>query len=235
MNEFKLYYWPIPFRGNFIRCMLSFCNVSYHDATVPELLELKNKDMSSKDTKAIFMAPPLIYDTTEDMFISQMPAIVLYLARKYNKLPLNNKDITITENILLSCNDILAEISRNNGSQMWEDKNEWNEFINGRFLKWLSILENQAFRNGLKENESYFFGGNEATAVDIILLALVGTMHAKLPEMKPILLKGCPSIMNLCDRLLNESSNLKSLFDEQSSSPVYCGGQIEASIRKMLA
>ena len=237
MNEhskFKLYYWPIPFRGNFIRCMLSFCNVQYNDATVAELLELKSADMSSKDTRAIFMAPPLIYDVEEDIFISQMPAIVLYLARKYNKMPTNNNQITITENILLSSNDILAEISKNNGSMMWQNKEEWQEFIDGRFCRWLSILESQATRNGLRENAGYFFGNNAATAVDIILFALIGTMRAKLPEMIPILLKGCPSVMNLCDRLLEESSNLKLLFDEQASNNVYCGGQIEASIRKVL-
>ena len=139
MSEYTFYYWPIPFRGNFVTSIFHYSGTPYVEGKVSELMQLKNADPSDPEAKAIFMAPPLLHDKEMDLYVSQMPAIVFHLGRKFKMMPPDNL-VTIGEKIILDCNDVLAEISRNNGSKMWEEKENWDEFIGGRFTKWYLCL-----------------------------------------------------------------------------------------------
>jgi glutathione S-transferase len=139
MSEYTFYYWPIPFRGNFVTSIFHYSGTPYVEGKVSELMQLKNADPSDPEAKAIFMAPPLLHDKEMDLYVSQMPAIVFHLGRKFKMMPPDNL-VTIGEKIILDCNDVLAEISRNNGSKMWEEKEDCDEFIGGRFTKWYLCL-----------------------------------------------------------------------------------------------
>ncbi len=48
-----------------------------------------------------------------------MPAIVTYLADIYGLVPSNAAARATALKVLLDCNDVLANITRSNGSQMW--------------------------------------------------------------------------------------------------------------------
>ena len=44
-----------------------------------------------------------------------------------------------------------------------------------------------------------------------------------------------PRVMALCDRMMSKSEGLKNLIEGQSKNKTYCGGQIEKSIRSVIA
>ena len=229
---YVVYYWGIGFRGNFIKCLLDYADVSYADGSVQDLVQLKQA--SPIGATALFMAPPLLYDVEKDFYISQTTAIVTYLARKHNLAPSSLQDMATAEKILADCNDVLNEITRNCGAQMW-DKESWEEFMKsgGRFEKWLQIMEETATRAGLGTSSGYFLNTPEATFVDTSIYALWATMERSVPELRHVLRHHAPRVMSLCDRL-GENPRLVSLFQRQPAIP-YCGGQIEKSLREVVA
>ena len=64
------------------------------------------------------MAPPMLHDHELDAWIGQTPAIVSHLARKYSLLPEDSNLIWVCEKVLNDCQDICAELTRNNGSKV---------------------------------------------------------------------------------------------------------------------
>src|SRR5580658_4800194 len=77
MSDYDLYYWPIPFRGQFVRAVLAHAGKSWteHDgAAISKLMRGPVNDMPVP-----FMGPPLLIDKKADFAVSQMAAIVLYL------------------------------------------------------------------------------------------------------------------------------------------------------------
>lgn len=111
---------------------------------------------------------------------------------------------------------------------MWDDES-WKEFISGRFVKWLQILESTAIQQGLGVSDGFYLGTPNATFADTSVFALLATMEKTLPEMSPLLRHYTPRAMSLCDRLAS-NPGLSALFQRQSTD-LYCGGYIERSIR----
>jgi glutathione S-transferase len=225
--NYSLYYWPIPFRGQYIRAALRYSGVEYEECNPMELKKLKNAD---GQPMAMFMAPPALRDG--DLYISQTPAIVSHLGRKLGLCPTDPNKIAVADALVNNCNDIINELTRHCGSKMWTQE-EFDEFVKGRFPKWLSVVENTATRLGLKVTEGFFLGGESATYADTSVFACFALMEKCLPALRPLLRQELPCVMALCDRL-GENPGLKELTDSQGSAP-YCGGHIEKSIQEALA
>ncbi len=84
MTDYKLYYWSVPFRGQFVRAVLAFAGKTWTeggDDAIAGLMEGAVKKMPVP-----FMGPPLLIDRKADFAIAQMPAIILYLGETLNLL-----------------------------------------------------------------------------------------------------------------------------------------------------
>jgi glutathione S-transferase len=128
--------------------------------------------------------------------------------------------------ILMDCNDVLMEICRYNGSAMWE-REQWIEFRSQRLPRWLDIFE-ESLKRG-------FLGKDQVSFADIGVFALFGNMTRCLPELEADVRKRAPGIRALCQRIGSEPSLASYVADEeQKYGKLYCGGQIEQSIREML-
>ena len=232
-SKYTIYYWPISFRGEFIKILLTSQGIEYSTAKVQELLALKNAPVGS--TAGLnFMAPPLLYDMEEKVYVSQTGTIVSYLARKHHLVPQDHCKLMTAEKLVNDCNDVLAELTRNNGSKMWEEVDDFKAFLDGRFKKWLQIIEKTGTDNGLKDGQ-YYLGGEQMTFADTSLVACFGVMDHCLGGVErkfgQVLRLNAPTVMQLVDRL-KQTENIKAYFGQMKETP-YCGGQIEASIRKM--
>ena len=64
--NYKLYYWPVPFRGNFIRLLLEEGNEEYSETATEEIINLKS--MSPEKQPFPSMAPPFLHDLKKQYF-----------------------------------------------------------------------------------------------------------------------------------------------------------------------
>jgi len=226
--DYKLYYWDLPFRGNFIQLLLAEVNDEYekHDAT-----EIYPERILNVNYPA--MAPPCLYDCNQKLYFSQMPAILMYLGQIHDYLPKNPETLTLALKILLDCNDVLLEVTNHHGMVMW-DKKQWRKFRNERFSLWLNLFEKTGLENGLQQNKGYILGPTLSVA-DIATTALWGTMIHSFPELKRDLQHHAPNVRNLCCRIETRPS-IKAFLEKQREcyGKTYCGGQIEHSLRKVI-
>ena len=223
--RFQLYYWPIPFRGCFVSYLFAYRDVPLLEETSFEAnRDLKNLHPSEQDVP--FMGPPVLRDLESGRTLSQMPAIVLYVSRQLDFIPEDPFDVAMCMKVLMDCNDVLMEVCRYNGSSMWVRK-EWSQFRSQRFPRWLQIFEESLKRGSI--------GKEPVSFADIGVFALFGNMIRCLPELEADLLTHAPGIHALCQRLSSHPSLAEYVAgEEQTYGKLYCGGQIEASIRKML-
>ncbi len=103
----------------------------------------------------------------------------------------------------------------------------------GRFAKWLQIMEVTGERHGLKADSGFLLGTTSATFADTTVFALWATMERSLPELSRIMRQNAPKVMALCDRI-GTNTRVAELLHQQPTAP-YCGGQIEKSLRTVLA
>jgi hypothetical protein len=60
MSDYKLYYWPAPFRGQFVRAVLAFAGQDWTEAGAGEISELMGRPVA--DMPVPFMGPPVLVD-----------------------------------------------------------------------------------------------------------------------------------------------------------------------------
>src|ERR1700722_6056615 len=146
MSDYELYYWSVPFRGQFVRAILAHAGKSWTeggDAAISKLM-----DGAVKDMPVPFMGPPLLIDKKANFAIAQMPAIVLYLGETLDLIPTDPRLRALTMKIVNDANDVIDEITLNGGQKMWTEK-RWKEFV-PRLKKWMSVWEETGRRHGLK-------------------------------------------------------------------------------------
>jgi glutathione S-transferase len=81
-----------------------------------------------------------------------------------------------------------------------------------------------------------FIGKQPASFADISVFALFGNMTRCLPELEADLREHAPGIHAHCQEIGSQPSLARYVAsEEQNYSKLYCGGEIEKSIRKMLA
>ncbi|MDV2081118.1 glutathione S-transferase [Marinobacter xestospongiae] len=223
--RFQLFYWPIAFRGCFVSYLFAYRNIPLQEETSPDVIaRLKSLPPGEQDIP--FVGPPVLKDRKTGHTLSQMPAIVQYAAQELGLTPQDPYTAALSLKVLMDCNDLLMELCRYNGSSMWTHE-EWREFRTRRLPQWLRLFEEALIRG--------HFGNEQVTFADIGVYALFGNMIRCLPELEPDLHTHAPGIHALCQRIGAQPSLAAYVAEqEQRFGKLYCGGQIEASIRAML-
>jgi glutathione S-transferase len=231
MLTYTLYYWPVPFRGQFVRSVLAHVHAIWDEAGIEAISTLMQTAPAGQLIP--HMGPPVLTDRATDLSLAQTPAILAYLGRKHDLIPNDPLHDALTTKIIADSNDVLCEMTLNNGAQMWT-RESWNAY-RPRLGRWMEIFEETGRRHGLKANAGYFFGTERPGLADLTVHILWGTMTAKLPSLRPILDATAPAIAGLSDRIgaLPEQIDLCARSDAEYGND-WCGGQIEASLRAVL-
>lgn len=138
-----------------------------------------------------------------------------------------------TLKITADANDVIDEITLDGGRQMWTEQ-RWREF-RPRLEKWMSLWEETGRRHGLKADSGFLLGGDAAGVADIVTATLWSTMTERFAPIAAMLEDVAPHVAALTTRIA-ALPPLKALAAKarQDYGDAYCGGQIEASLRKVL-
>lgn len=231
---YRFYYWPIPFRGHFVRYALAFAGTDWQEAEASELIDLKGLPPERQPVQ--FMGPPVLHDLERDIWISQLQAVLDYLGHRLGLGPSDPADRAMTLKIVGDCIDVLEEITRHCGrSGMWTPET-WEPFVSRRLPRWMHLFEATGRAHGLTETGGTMLGSDSPMLADLATAALWHTMTDKLPALRPVLDREAPCTAALSDRIaaLPDIAEMRAAQDARSGD-LYCGGQIEDSIRAMLA
>lgn len=231
MADYELYYWSAPFRGQFVRAVLAYAGKSWPEAGDEKIARLMRGEV--KDMPIPFMGPPMLIDMKSGFAIAEMPAIVLYLGETLDLLPATPALRALTIKIVNDANDVIDEITNDGGREMWTQKS-WAKFV-PRLEKWMSFWDETGRRHGLKVNSGYMLGGEIPGIADVVTATLWPTMADRFPKVWEFLDEVAPMTAALTRRL----AKLPALAQLAAKSKLeygetYCGGAIEASLRKVL-
>jgi glutathione S-transferase len=232
MSDYELYYWSIPFRGQFVRAILAYAGRSWTEAGDDRISQLMTGAV--KDMPVPFMGPPVLVDNSAHFAIAEMPAVVLYLGETLDLLPATPALRALTIKIVNDANDVIDEITNDGGREMWTKKS-WATFV-PRLRKWMSFWDETGRRHGLKTRSGYLLGGETPTIADIVTATLWSTMGDRFPKLSEYLDEAAPMTAALTRRMI-ELPPLAELAAKAKAEygDIYCGGNIEASLRAVLA
>ncbi|MBB2156938.1 glutathione S-transferase [Gluconacetobacter diazotrophicus] len=232
MSDYILYYWSVPFRGQFVRAVLAHAGKSWTeggDAAISALMEGTVRDMPVP-----FMGPPLLIDRKADFAIAEMPAILLYLGETLDLMPATAALRALTMKSVNDANDVIDEITLDGGRQMWTEK-RWQDFM-PRLEKWMSLWEETGRRHGLTAESGFLLGGDAPGIADVVTATLWSTMADRFPPIGAILDASAPMTAALARRVADLPPLARlAARARQDYGDAYCGGQIEASLRKVLS
>ena len=231
MPGYELYYWSVPFRGQFVRAVLAHAGRDWSeggDAAIGRLMEGPAKKMPVP-----FMGPPVLVDKEAGVAISQMPAILLYLGETLDLLPDTPALRALTIKVVNNANDVIDEMTQDGGRQMWTDA-RWKEFV-PRLRKWMSLFEELGARHGLKARSGFLLGGDRPGIADVVTATLWSTMSERFPKVGTMLKRSAPLVAGLTARIaaLPALARLAEKANEDYGD-AWCGGKIEQSLRKVL-
>ena len=232
MSDYTLYYWSAPFRGQFVRAVLAFAGKTWTEAGDEAIGELMRGPVEK--TPVPFMGPPLLVDHAADFAIAQTTAIILYLGETLDLLPATPAARALTIKVVHDAVDVIDEMTLDGGRQMWTPE-RWAEFV-PRLRKWMSFWEETGRRHGLAAEAGFLLGGETPGIADVVTAVLWSTMTERFPTIGAILEKTAPMTAALVRRVA-DLPPLKALADKarEDYGDTWCGGQIEASLRKVLA
>lgn len=231
MTDYTLYYWPLPFRGQFVRSVLAHVHATWDEAGVGAISTLM--DTAPARQLVPHMGPPVLTDHAADLSLAQTPAILAYLGGKHGLIPNDPRRDALTVKIVADANDVLYEMTLHNGAQMWTQES-WNAY-RPRLGRWMEIFEETGRRHGLTAQAGHLLGTEAPSLADLTTHILWGTMTAKLPSLRPMLDATAPGIASLADRIagLPDQNDLR-VRSDAAYGDEWCGGQIEASLRTVL-
>lgn len=230
MSDYTLYYWPAPFRGQFVRAVLEHMKADWREASIDAVIDLM--DAAPDEQPTPLMAPPILADHTADLTLSQTSAILGYLGRKHRLMPSDAKRAALTNMILADVDDILYEMTRYNGAQMWTQP-EWDAY-QPRLGRWMDIFDAIGRRHGLTARAGHMLGTRAFGLADLAMSVLWRTMTDCLPPLRP-LLDEREALAGLCDRVAALPEQAALIERSRAAyGDSWCGGQIEASLREVL-
>jgi glutathione S-transferase len=231
MADYELYYWPIPFRGQFVRALLAFAGKSWKEGDIAAMTRMKNG--ATSDMTVPFMGPPVLIDKRANFAVSQMPAIVLYLGETLKLMPADPALKAMTLKIVCDANDVIDDITLDGGRLMWTPA-RWKDFT-PRLKRWMSFWDEIGRRHGLSSDAGYLLGGDEPGVADVVTATLWSTMADRFPVFGEMLEEAAPMTAALTRRVAALPALAKLAADTKAAyGEVYCGGQIEASLRRVL-
>jgi glutathione S-transferase len=99
----------------------------------------------------------------------------------------------------------------------------------------MSIWEDTGRRHGLETNAGFLLGGAAPGVADIVTATLWSTMTDRLPTIEAMLDEAAPMTAALTRRVAALPPLAKlAAKARRDHGDAYCGGQIEASLRKVL-
>lgn len=217
---YSLYYWPIPFRGHFVRMILAHVGARWDEQGFAGMSAFKDRAVS--ELPYPFMAPPVVHDHGADRWLCQLPAIVMYLGRKHGL----SRDPDSELRLICDASDILLEITRGHGAQMW-DRAAWAVFREERLVRWMVLHERLVGDEELDR-------GDGVTLAGLVLSGLWHTMVRALPELRPVLEGQAPRVAALADRVAATPRIARMLATWDDGGWRYCAGEIEQSVLDML-
>lgn len=230
-SDYHLYYWPVPFRGQFVRAILAHAKKTWTESDPAAISALL--DGPAKDMPVPFMGPPMLIDRKADFPIAEMPAIVLYLGETLDLLPSTPALRALTMKTVNDANDVIDELTLDGGREMWT-RIKWKKFV-PRLEKWMSIWEETGCRHSLTGEAGFLLGGEVPGIADIVTATLWSTMTDRFQTIRVILEETAPMTAALSRRVSDLPSMAKlAAKAKREYGDVYCGGQIEASLRKVL-
>ncbi|HLY58303.1 MAG TPA: glutathione S-transferase [Stellaceae bacterium] len=231
MSDYDLYYWSVPFRGQFVRAVLAHAGKTWTecgDAAISKLMGGPAADMPVP-----FMGPPLLIDRKANFAIAQMPAVVFYLGETLDLLPATPALRALTMKVVNDANDVIDEITLDGGREMWTEK-RWHDFV-PRLKKWMLFWEEIGRRHGLKAESGFLLGGEAPGIADIVTAILWSTMADRFRKIEAILDEAAPVTAALTRRVAALPPLAKLAAKARKDyGDAYCGGQIGASLRKVL-
>ena len=231
MSDYELYYWPIPFRGQFVRAVLAFAGKSWTEHDGAAISKLMGGTVERMPIP--FMGPPVLIDKKADFAVSQMSAIMLYLGETLGLMPATPALRALTMKVVLDANDVIDDITLDGGRLMWTQKS-WREFL-PRLRKWMSLWEETGRRHGLTEASGFLLGGDAAGVADVVTAVLWSTMTERFPAIAEVFEETAPLTAALTRRVAALPALAKlAAKAKRDYGEAYCGGQIEASLRKVV-
>jgi glutathione S-transferase len=231
MSDYTLYYWSAPFRGQFVRAVLGWAGKTWDEAGDDRIAALMGGPV--KEMPIPFMGPPVLIDHANDFAVSQVPAILLYLGESLDLMPTDAAGRALTLKVVCDANDVIDELTRDGGKSMWTD-DRWEEF-RPRLEKWMSFWEETGRRHGLKAKAGYLLGGDEPGLADVLTATLWTTIVERFPAIGKTLDKVAPHTAALARRV-SDLPALVAVAEKARADygDTWSGGQIEASLRKVL-
>ena len=137
----------------------------------------------------------------------------------------------LTMKIVNDANDVIDELTLRGGRQMWTEK-RWKAFV-PRLKKWMSFWEETGRRHGLAAKSGFLLGGAPGIA-DIVTATLWSTMADRFRKIETMLENGPHD--GSADATRGGVPPLAALAAKarEDYGDAYCGGRIEASLRKVL-
>jgi glutathione S-transferase len=231
MQDYTLYYWSVPFRGQFVRAVLAWAGKAWREAGDDQIEKLMEEQV---DQMAVpFMGPPLLIDNTNSFAIAQMPAIILYLGETLGLMPATPSLRALTMKIVNDTNDLIDEITLQGGQSMWTEA-RWREFV-PRLKKWMSFWEETGRRHGLTADAGFLLGGEAPGIADVVTATLWTTMADRFSAIASIFDETAPLTSALVRRVssLPPLAELAEKARREYGYEAYCGGQIEIALRKV--
>lgn len=222
-TDYEFYYWPLPFRGQLVRWVLTYVGASWREFDAEEIVARKGASPFAQDEP--FMAPPLLHDAAGDLWLAQLPAILVYLGERHKMLPVSHAARARVVKNICDANDVLDTITRNGGAQMW-DEDSWRDQGLPRLIRWMEIFEAALPQSGRS---------GPPGLGELVSAALWHTMLDRLPPLQKTMYQHAPRVMAETARIA-ALPELQAFDTEEKSrlGDVYCGGQIEASLRTVL-
>jgi glutathione S-transferase len=232
MSDYKFYYWSAPFRGQFVRAVLTYAGKTWTEGGEDTIVRLM--EGSVKRMPVPFMGPPLLIDKKADFAIAEMPAILLYLGETLDLLPGTAALRALTMKIVNDANDVIDDVTLDGGREMWTPK-RWRAFV-PRLKKWMSLWEETGRRHGLKPDSGFLLGSKSPGIADVVTATLWSTMAERFQKIEVILKETAPVTASLTRRVADLPPLAKLAAKARKDyGDAYCGGQIEASLRKVVS
>jgi glutathione S-transferase len=230
--DYDLFYWPVPFRGQFIRAILAYAGKTWDEHDAGEIEKLMTA--APQDQPVPFMGPPVLIDKRAGVALSQMPSIAIYLGETLGLIPGDAATRAMTAKIVNDANDVIDEITIDGGREMWTTET-WDDFV-PRLKRWMAIWEAMAAQHGLDHNEGFLLRTDDASVADIVTTTLWSTITDRFPAIAAMLDEAAPKTAAL-SRRLQEVPSLKALKTDSDAryGDAYCGGEIEKSLQKVAA
>lgn len=232
MSDYDLYYWSIPFRGQFVRAVLAYAGKSWTEAGDEAISRLMAGPVTNMPVP--FMGPPLLIDNKTGFAVAEMPAIVLYLGETLDLMPATAPLRALTMKVVNDANDMIDDITLDGGYyEMWTPEG-WQEFV-PRLRKWMTLWEETGRRHGLTASAGFLLGGETPGIADIVTATLWSTMAERFAPIAAMLDESAPMTAALSRRIAALPPLAKlAARARQDYGDAYCGGQIGASLRKVL-